>query len=57
MNADAFPEGPGPLATGSTLTLHYWSASTGTRAVFTFPIGGGPEAGSIAIAGPCLLPG
>ena len=47
-------DGAGPLAPGSTLTLYWWEASSGSHAVTTIPVSGGSGAGAITVAGSCL---
>jgi len=51
---EAVPDGAGPLAPGSTLTLYWWEASSGSHAVTTIPVSGGSGAGAITVAGSCL---
>jgi hypothetical protein len=51
---EAMPDGPGPLAAGSTLTLYWWDQSSGSHAVTTMPVSGGSGAGDITVAGSCL---
>lgn len=50
----AVPDGAGPLAPGSTLTLYWWESSSGSHAVTTMPVSGGSGAGAITVAGSCL---